>query len=454
MPADVKKVECLAGTIADVGRVASCAGNAAQEARRKAQDLRREAEKEERNSRQKLEQAKQMEKVAKQAHEAAKVAVLAAEAALAAALAAIPFSVGAVAAAQQALSGAKAAEEAACNAYKAAQVHRRIMEARYKRAQTCLLEAWAMEAKLVGDCSRHVAQMTQLSENASTRLRKAMGKLDDYQSIAAGGVDIKIPTATEKSKNVEQHNAEDAGQDSQDEKQETESDLFQRELEEYKDWAAFQTQSTVIGPLEIRERLNPSMEVLLGLMQHRYETKLRFRQQVNDFRERFKSKDPNTVEFVRIQSKKNMAGQLGEDIIREGLSPYAEEVSTQARQDLKDGSYTKIDISLKKLKQPMVFGKGEGMGVREGGSVAIEVKSGHEEYLRAQKPHIQKQVEGHDEYDVSLVIFSRDIKGMPHEGELREDIKESGSRAIGMLPRKDDLNEAVWRFLSEGVQND
>ena len=146
-----------------------------------------------------------------------------------------------------------------------------------------------------------------------------------------------------------------------------------------------------------------------------------------------------------------MAGQLSEDIIKDALAPFADSSSTQVQQVLEDGGYTKIDLVLEGMKQPTVFGKGQGMMSPKGGSVAIEVKSGQDEYLLAQKPHLDRQIQGHKDYDVSLILCTRDIKDLSVEQEYRSDIKEFGSRVIGMLPRKDEINDVVWRFLNEGV---
>ena len=37
---------------------------------------------------------------------------------------------------------------------------------------------------------------------------------------------------------------------------------------------------------------------------------------------------------------------------------------------------------------------------------------------------------------------------MSGESAYRDEIKEAGSKPLGMLPRKDDLNAVVWDFLT------
>ena len=207
------------------------------------------------------------------------------------------------------------------------------------------------------------------------------------------------------------------------------------------------TQSEVVKPQEIIERMNPPEDIQLGLLENLYRTDPHFHDRVDSYRRKI-GEGGKQEEYVRTQSRRNMAGGLGEYIIRDGMAPFAETVETQTRQDLKDGRYTKIDIVLNNLKRPMVFGRGEGMAAMKGGNVAIEVKSGHEDYLKAQEEHILTQVEGHADYELSLVLFSRDIKDMSGESAYRDEIKEAGSKPLGMLPRKDDLNAVVWDFLT------
>ena len=40
-------------------------------------------------------------------------------------------------------------------------------------------------------------------------------------------------------------------------------------------------------------------------------------------------------------------------------------IETQHRENLPDGSYTRVDMLLCGLKEPLILGKGEGMGARE-----------------------------------------------------------------------------------------
>ena len=191
----------------------------------------------------------------------------------------------------------------------------------------------------------------------------------------------------------------------------------------------------------------------VGLLAHLYVTDARVRLQVDELLRMMEK--PDKREKARIKSRKNMAGRLGEAMIRDGLSPFANEVNVQVHCNLTDGRYTKIDMAMENIRLPMVFGRGEGMGAREGGNVAIEVKTGQTAYLKAQKEHMATQVSAHKAYDVSLVICTRDIHDMNcnQEKNLRDDVRDADSRLLGMLPHKARIDGVVWNFLERSEQS-
>lgn len=471
------------------------------EAVQKAESIRQEAAKEEQVSRGKLESAKSTENECKIAWRLAKAALTAAEAKMAAA-AAVGNPV-AISSAIKWLMAAQAAEAVASKAYQDAEAHRMQMEARYQLASDAKRRADLMVDKLSETIDRCSRIIFPLSEDTAKRLTKAEGHLSDYQQQAAvsintaplastpvhssgcrgvsvppkrpgSKIDINLPaspqgqsgnsisqgdsaaghsaafTATGKSSQVKPVSGEILAEQKEKEENnppEEAKDHFSEELEKYIQWMRYVTQSEVVKPQEIIERMNPPEDIQLGLLENLYRTDPHFHDRVDSYRRKL-GEGGKQEEYVRTQSRRNMAGGLGEYIIRDGMAPFAETVETQTRQDLKDGRYTKIDIVLNNLKRPMVFGRGEGMAAMKGGNVAIEVKSGHEDYLKAQEEHILTQVEGHADYELSLVLFSRDIKDMSGESAYRDEIKEAGSKPLGMLPRKDDLNAVVWDFLT------
>lgn len=132
-------------------------------------------------------------------------------------------------------------------------------------------------------------------------------------------------------------------------------------------------------------------------------------------------------------------------------------VSTQDRRYFENGRYTKIDLVVKDLKNPVILGQGEGMGAPVGGSLAVEVKTGHSEYIYNQKDHMIFQAGGHQDCSTSITICSGDIHDLPEEKEreLRNAMRDAGSPIVGMLPKKDDIDATIWNLIStEGKKSE
>ena len=89
------------------------------------------------------------------------------------------------------------------------------------------------------------------------------------------------------------------------------------------------------------------------------------------------------------------------------------------------------------------------MGAREGGNLAIEVKTGKSQYIYSQKEHMILQSEGHKNSQVSCTICSKDIKDLSieKETELRDSLKKAGSPLLGMLPKKEELDDVCIKFV-------
>ena len=61
------------------------------------------------------------------------------------------------------------------------------------------------------------------------------------------------------------------------------------------------------------------------------------------------------------------------------------------------------------------------------------------------------QAGGHRAADASITVCTRDIKDLSpdEQKEIRRKLREAGSPLIGMLPKKDDLDEACKEVLEE-----
>jgi hypothetical protein len=207
-----------------------------------------------------------------------------------------------------------------------------------------------------------------------------------------------------------------------------------------------------VYPKEIRDRLDVSVPIVDAVLEYLYATDDGFRASVDNYCTEMKKGDTAGAE---LKIKKNMVGRLCEELVIRTFQPYCSSITTQGREPLPDGSYTKVDMIAYGLTNPLILGKGEGMGAREGGSVAIEVKSGHCDYLYAQLNHLLSQAIGHAGCDTSCVICTRDIHDLSpeKEKELREKLREAGSPMIGMLPRKDSLDAQCIHFVKGKIED-
>lgn len=219
------------------------------------------------------------------------------------------------------------------------------------------------------------------------------------------------------------------------------------ELEKWEKWEPQKNKLT--NPEDIKNRLNVNSNIIRSILEYIYATDLKFRESIDVLRIEFK----NFIDVSHIETKikKNIVGRLCEEIVIRAFMPIGEQVKTQERFYLEDGSYTKTDMILYGLKCPLVLGRGERMGAREGGNLGIEVKSGNKEYIYSQMEHMEKQAKGHKLCDISCTICTRDIKDLSsqRELELRNRMKEAGSPILGMLPRKSQLDQECICFVKE-----
>lgn len=205
-------------------------------------------------------------------------------------------------------------------------------------------------------------------------------------------------------------------------------------------------ENTPVRPNEIRDKLDVDENVVDTILEYLYVTDMGFRANVDSYCNEMKIGNEVGAE---LKIKKQMVGRLCEEIVIRAFKPISTQISTQMKESLPNGRYTKVDLIVYGLTNPLVLGRGVGMGAREGGSLAVEVKSGHSSYLYQQLSHMQDQAFGHKSCDASCVICTRDIHdlSLEKENELREKLREAGSPMIGMLPRKDDLDNRCINFV-------
>ena len=218
-----------------------------------------------------------------------------------------------------------------------------------------------------------------------------------------------------------------------------------RSIRDYKSWEP--AEKKPINPKEVHDRLNPDEAVVDGLLEYMYTTNPKFRASIDRLCAQMESLE-NTA-AVETKIKKNGVGQLCEELVIRAFQPMGERIETQHVYNLENGSFTKVDMILYGLKEPLILGRGEGMGGRKGGSLAIEVKSGRAEYIYSQAAHMETQAKGHKSCDISCTVCTRDIHDLHPEQqeEVKNRLKAAGSPILGMLPRKSDLDARCIRFV-------
>lgn len=208
-----------------------------------------------------------------------------------------------------------------------------------------------------------------------------------------------------------------------------------------------------INPKEIHDRLNPDEAVVDGILEYIYATDLKFHASID--RLCVQLRNPENTAAVETKIRKNVVGRLCEELVIQAFQPMGERIETQHACYLDNGSFTKVDMILYGLKEPLILGRGEGMGGKKGGSLAIEVKSGRAEYIYGQAAHMEVQAKGHKSSDVSCTVCTRDIHDLhpEQEEEVRTRLKAAGSPILGMLPRKSKLDAHCIQFVKMKVGN-
>ena len=216
-------------------------------------------------------------------------------------------------------------------------------------------------------------------------------------------------------------------------------------------WTEAGVPEGVVRPDMVAERFRPLREPanLDSYARHLESRDPAFAQEVGRRVEQIRdAQGPADLDAALQQIRKSTAGQLGESAAVDGFRPYFEGIEVQHRVELPGGT-TIIDGRLIGARQPVVLGRG--LGVPEGGNLALEVKTGRPGYLAREIPHIaDKQVQGHLQVgDQSLVVMSRDVYSLGAERAARDTVGAAGSRIMALLPEKAAMDEVLIRLIGE-----
>lgn len=215
---------------------------------------------------------------------------------------------------------------------------------------------------------------------------------------------------------------------------------------DYRSWEP--KEKKPVNPKEIYDRLNPDEAMLDSILEYIYVADPRFHASIDRLCAQMEY--PENTAAVEEKIKKNVVGRLCEELVIQAFRPMGERIETQHVCYLASGSFTKVDLILYGLKEPLILGRGENMGGRKGGSLAIEVKSGKAGYIYREAAHMETQAKGHKACDVSCTVCTRDINDLrpEQEEEVRNRLKAAGSPILGMLPRKSELDARCIRFVN------
>ena len=312
--------------------------------------------------------------------------------------------------AESAVTEAESFIKAAEKALEVAKVHRMQMEQRNEMARQCLDIARQLVEIVQAECATRLAIAAALLETGKIRLEHARTALDAY-------LDTHPPAAE-----------------------------FYRWLK----WSP--NPNKPITAKELHSRLNLSPEQQRFFLEYLGDRDPVLRAKIAAYRRQLKAANGSAEKLeVQLKIRRNLSGYYAEKIVEQAFSSLGNSVDTQARTYFGDGKFTKTDFVIQDLKVPVILGRGEGMSAPVGGSIAIEVKCGRSSYLYSQKDHMIFQAGGHQEANASMTICSRDIKDLTpeQEKELREALREAGSPLIGMLPKKDEIDNACWDMVTD-----
>jgi hypothetical protein len=305
---------------------------------------------------------------------------------------------------------AQAQVERAESELEQAKADRQAMEQRVELANQAHVMAEQLHEHARAECSARLAAVSQSVDKASARLTAAQQALNSY----------------------------------------LETNPHAAQFYSWLKWDPAQ-HARVITPDMLRDRMNLSVQQQDLLQEYLYDRNPAYRELVDRYRSEWAmAKGDAERDVVARKTRIHLSGEFAEQTARYALAPLGGRVETQGRTYVGDsGRYTKTDLIVMDLRVPVILGRGDGMAVPAGGSLACEVKCGKADYLYQQRDHMEFQAEGHQHADASCTLCSRDIRDLPEEKEteLRDALRKARSPLVGMLPRKNDVDKSCLGFI-------
>jgi hypothetical protein len=311
--------------------------------------------------------------------------------------------------------GAQAQLEQAQADFEQVKENRQAMERRVEYARQAYAMAEQALEQARAECTARLASVSQSVETATHRLSAAQQALDAYLATNPAAAHFHSWLKW----NVTQH-------------------------------------SSAITPDTLRDRMNLSAEQRDLLQEYLCDRNPQYRGLVDRYRTEWTAaKGDAERNIVARKTRIHLSGAFAEHMARLALAPLGGKIETQGRTFVGDsGRYTKTDLIVTNLRVPVILGRGDGMAAPAGGSMAFEVKCGKADYLYSQMDHMVFQAEGHKQADAQCTLCSRDIHDLPPEKkkQLRDKLHEAGSPLVGMLPRKNEIDESCIDFIRPGEE--
>jgi len=316
----------------------------------------------------------------------------------------------AIAIASSAVADTFAKLQEATQAFEQAKNDRMNMEQRVDLAKQALYSARDLQEVVQSDTSLRLSTTQGLVDDGRRRLLQAKDALDGYLSI-------------------------------------------NKLAKSFNDWLKWlPKEGSIVKPDTLNKRLTLDSGRLRMFLEYLEDRDPSFRNKVQKFRRQLsESNGPVEVQTIQLKMRKNFSGYTVEKYAEQALKTLGNNIETQVRSEVENGKLTIVDMKINDLRSNVVIGRGERMYASQGGSIAVELKSGRAEYLYSQKDHMVFQAAGHRDSQASMVICTRDIKDLSEEKEkeLRDALKKAGSPLIGMLPRKTEIDKVCWQLINQ-----
>jgi len=335
----------------------------------------------------------------------AQIALSAAEAALAVMEFVSPAASAALAAAQAALIAAERNREEAIRKLDLARQRAELAHVNYSKAQN-------LHERVMIECSGRINVINGICAEGKNRLQHALTALEEYLNSNADA----------------------------------------KEAYGYLNWRPHDNKPVAAQTIHNRLNLNPAQQKII--IQYLAETDPVFRKEIEDYRKALKAAMGQAErDAILAEMEKKLQDEYAKKMADLAVKPLGDDVQVHIAYTLKDKEKTFIDVIIANLKVPVVLEEGEEAAAPEGGSVAIEIKTGRKKALKSPEEYKELWAKANPGASIKLCVIN--IKDLPPEDaeEMRAVLKSVDSPILEMLADKDNIDEALLEII-KGEEDD